>query len=123
MKSVRRWLMAINRVSVVLAAAGCVLVVGAYAATYQEQEQEFQRRRIERLEKERDADKQQAQTRAEAQQVKERCITARNNLEGLQKDRPVYTLDEKGERRFLDDKTRAAEVVRAKKEISTYCKS
>ena len=75
------------------------------------------------MEKEREEQKQQARARAEAQQMKDRCIATRNKLEGLQKDVPAYRLDEKGERRYIDDKARAAEIVRAKKEISAYCKS
>ena len=89
----------------------------------QDQERDFQQRRIERLEKEREEEKQQARARAEAQQIKERCIAARNNLEGLQKDVPAYRLDEKGGRQYIDDKKRAAEIARAKKDISAYCKS
>jgi hypothetical protein len=92
-------------------------------ARLQEQEREFQQRRVDRLEKEREAEKEQARVRAEAQQMKKACIAARNNLEALNKDVPVYRLDEKGERRFVENKNRAAEIAQAKKEIGTYCKS
>jgi hypothetical protein len=89
----------------------------------QEQERDFQQRRIDRLEKEREEEKQQARARAEAQSTKEACINARNRLETYNKDVAVYRLDEKGARQYIDDKTRAAEIVKAKKEIATYCKS
>jgi hypothetical protein len=89
----------------------------------QEREREFQQRRMKRLEKEQAEEKQRARARAEAEQAKEICIAARNNLEGPQKDVPAYRLDEKGGRQYIDDKKRVAEIARAKKEISTYCKS
>lgn len=96
---------------------------GPPATRLQEQEREFQQRRVDRMDKEREEEKEQARLRAEAERTKRACITARNNLEAFNKDLPVYHLDEKGERKFVDDKTRAAEIVKAKKEIATYCKS
>ena len=84
------------------------------------QEQEFQQRRIERLEREHKEEEQQARARAAA---KAKCINARNRLEVLQQDRPVYRLDEKGERIYIDDKVRAATIARMRKDIAESCPS
>ena len=89
------------------------------AAGWQEQQREFQQRRIERLEKEQKEQEQEAKVRAEA---KERCRSARYDLDIMSRSAPVYRLDEKGERKYYDDKTRAEIVARAKKDIAAYCK-
>ncbi len=58
-----------------------------------------------------------------AQKRKERCLSAQQNLHALLTDRPVYHVNERGERVFIDDAKRAAEIARAKREIQSYCES
>ena len=52
---------------------------------------------------------------------KKRCIFAQQQLYTLLKKRPVYSINEKGERVYLDDENRAVEIERMKKEIELYC--
>jgi hypothetical protein len=86
--------------------------------TWQEKASEAQRRREA-------AEKQEEEERALAQEIaqerKKRCLAAQQNLHALQTDRPVYHINEYGERVFIDDAKRAAEIARAKREIQSYC--
>jgi hypothetical protein len=50
-----------------------------------------------------------------------RCILARQNLHLLEMQRPVYYIDERGERVYLDDQVRAAEMEWMRAEIAEYC--
>ena len=90
-------------------------------------------RKLQRLREElrqRDAEREEATKRQEETEAaanrealarKQRCILARQNLHTLQMQRAVYSINGKGERVFLDDKTRAAEIERMKKEVESYC--
>lgn len=92
------------------------------AKSWQEEEREFQKRRVEREEAEKKQKEQEAKAQQEAIARKQRCILARQNLHTLQMQKPVYSINEKGEREYLDDKMRAAEIEKLKKEIELYCK-
>jgi len=91
--------------------------------SWQEKEVEFQKRQAEREEARKQEQAAEAAARRDARIREERCAAAKKNLETLQIRRPVYRLDEKGERVYLDDPGRAAEIARMKKEIETYCKT
>ena len=52
---------------------------------------------------------------------KKRCTLAQQNLHTLSLKRAVYSINEKGERVYMDDVTRAEEIVRLKKVVQTYC--
>ncbi len=78
--------------------------------------EEFRREDEERKKKKKDAKKRQKI------EYKKRCIHAQQNLHTLMVKRPVYSINEKGERVYLDDKSRIIEIDRLKKEIETYCK-
>ena len=86
---------------------------GLLAAQRANQEQRAAAQEQERLERELE----------EAQRVArvERCVIAQQNLHSLQLPRPVYHIDAKGERVFLDDAQRAAEMERVRSEVDTYC--
>lgn len=89
--------------------------------TWQEKEQEFQKRRVEREDAQKREEEQKAAAKREALARKQRCILARQNLHTLQIQRPVYQINEKGEREYVDDTKREAEIERMKKEIEIYC--
>lgn len=91
------------------------------AKSWQEQELEFQKRHAERQEATRKQEEQEAATRREALARKQRCLIARQNLHTLQMQRAVYSINEKGERVFLDDAARSAEIARMKKEVESFC--
>lgn len=75
-----------------------------------------------RREEEEKKKKEKAAKRRQKIEYKRRCILAQQNLSTLMLKRPVYSINEKGERVYLDDTTRKAEIDRLKKEIATYCK-
>ena len=91
------------------------------AKSWQEQELEFRKRHAERQEAAKRQEEKEAAAKREALARKQRCILARQNLHTLQMQRAVYSINEKGERVFLDDKTRAAEIQRMKKEVESFC--
>jgi len=87
-------------------------------SSWQEKELEFRRRRLEtdtREEQRLTAEKHRAAGRREA------CLVARDRLEVLQGGRPVYRLDEKGERVYLDDADRGAAIEASKRGILEFC--
>jgi Domain of unknown function (DUF4124) len=88
-----------------------------------EQELGFRKRHAERTEAAQREEQQQAAARFDAALRKERCLLARQNLQVLQVQRAVYFINEKGEREFLDDERRAAEIERVKAQIATDCVS
>ncbi|MDD5330404.1 MAG: DUF4124 domain-containing protein [Sulfuricella sp.] len=91
------------------------------AKSWQEQELEFLKRHTERQEAAKRQEEKGEAAKREALVRKQRCILARQNLHTLQMERAVYSINEKGERVFLDDEARAAESQRMKKEIESFC--
>jgi hypothetical protein len=84
-----------------------------------EQEAEFRKRQIEKEE----ADKKNQKKEAEAAQRHRNCEAARSYLKGLETGQRVAHVDPNtGERSYLDDKQRAAETERAKKQVDSWCK-
>jgi len=83
-----------------------------------QQQQESRERRMKKAEEvraAREAKKQEEAVRAE------RCRVARHNLTTLLQHRPVYHLNERGERVYVDDSRRMAEIQRARDEIEDFC--
>jgi len=71
--------------------------------TWQQQEAEFQQRRVEQEER---RIKKQALDQAGAQDRMRACLDARHDLHALEQQRPVYTINAKGEREYIEDKKR-----------------
>lgn len=81
---------------------------------WQKENIEFQKRRIER----------EQQTEREQTEVKEkqrRCILARDDLRQMESVERLYDLNDKGERVYLDDAARKAEIERARQSIARNC--
>lgn len=88
------------------------------ASTWGERELDFRRRSIEREQAE------EKKRGKEAERValrKEACLDAQHMLEALSIERPIYRMNEKGEREYMADGTRAAAVRRMKENVETYC--
>jgi hypothetical protein len=75
---------------------------------------EFQKRRIAREEK---AEKELK----EAQEKRERCNFARDDLRRMEAADRLYDLNEKGERVYVDDATRNATIERARRYVERSC--
>ena len=82
-----------------------------------EQEQSSAVRLEERLERQH----KEAAAIEQAAARKRICIMAQQNLHSLLMERPVYYIDEKGERVFLDDASHKAEIERMRELITQYC--
>ena len=83
-------------------------------------EEQRERAEIRRQAEEAERLKREAEERIAAYR-RSRCQLAQQNLHTLRLGRPVYRIDEKGERVFLDDAERAAEIERMKEDIREYC--
>ena len=96
---------------------------GSLPATksWQEKDIEFRKRRVERQEAEKIQEENEAAAKREAAIRKQNCIRVWQNLQTLQTQRVVYSLDEKGEPVYFDDARRSAEIEKAKQEIQSYC--
>ena len=79
--------------------------------------------RKSRLRKEHAEADEKARAEQDAQGRKNRCITARNRLDVLQGGGGIYHLNERGERVFMSDEERGAEVVKWRAAVKTYCDS
>jgi hypothetical protein len=81
---------------------------------WQDKDIEFQKRRIQREQQ----DERDAQV-AKAQQ--KRCMMARDDLRQMESSERLYDLNEKGERVYLDDAAKKAEIERARQFIARNC--
>jgi hypothetical protein len=82
-----------------------------------EQEAEF-RKRQQDAQKSREKDEQAAQA---AQAKAENCSNAQTHLGALEGGQRIVRTDSKGERVFLEDDQRAAEIARARKSVAEWC--
>ena len=71
--------------------------------SWQQQEAEFQQRRVEQEEKRL---KKEALDKAGAGDRMRTCLQARQDLHTLEQQRPVYWVNDKGERVYVEDKNR-----------------
>jgi hypothetical protein len=84
-----------------------------------ERDADFKKRMIEKQESE----QKDAKKEAELQQKREACDTARAYLKGLEEGNRVARTDPKtGERVYLEDSERAAEVSRMRARVAESCK-
>lgn len=88
------------------------------ATDWKQREQEQRRRKIEQDQKD---DYQKGKSQNAAAERRNRCLQARRELHILEKQIPVYSVNEKGERVYLEDKDRPAEIAGWKREISASC--
>lgn len=94
---------------------------GASANTppnYAEQEVAFRKRRAEAAEAE---DKTRKQKASDEQRERD-CTQARQQLTGLESGQPVVRFNDAGERIFIDDDERAAEMARSRQYLERSCK-
>jgi hypothetical protein len=80
-------------------------------------------KRTEAIRKERS--ERQRQRKAAAQQReardKSRCRLLHHDLHVLLQQRPVYSIDEKGEKTYMDESTRKTTIAQLRKMIAAYC--
>lgn len=83
-----------------------------------DQELEFRKRRAADSEAQAKAQR----VKAESEESKRNCETARNNLAAIESGQRLVRYKENGEREFLDDAQRAAEQERARKAVADWCR-
>jgi hypothetical protein len=91
------------------------------ASTWSDKERDFRRRSIERDQAEEASKRKQAGEQQQAAMRKQRCAAAQRALRVLNDQVPVYRINEKGEREFIEDADRPRAIERAKQGIETYC--
>jgi hypothetical protein len=91
------------------------------AKSWQEQEVEFRARQVERAEAQHRQEQATNRDRYNAARKREACSNAHRSLQNLQQQRPVYSLDERGERQYLDDAQRAEAMRKSKAFIDQEC--
>ena len=89
----------------------------AVGKSWQEKETEFRQRQIDRD----TAARKQEQDEATGKRLQRDCLIARKRLDDMQNANAVSRLDDRGERVYLDDKARAAEIQRRRQEIEANC--
>jgi hypothetical protein len=87
-------------------------------ATWKERARTLEQQRHERENAEENARKTAQRDRTERQQ---RCRKAHIALDQLNSAGPLYNYDDKGERHYLSDEERPAQIARAKKVIAETC--
>ena len=88
--------------------------------SWKDKEIDFRRRR---LEKERSDAASEAQAKKAAAVRHQNCLRARDALDTLAHGHPVYRVNEKGERVYMEEAERDAETKRWRTEVDTWCGS
>jgi type IV secretory pathway VirB10-like protein len=85
--------------------------------TYAEREMEFRKRQQERAE----TDRKQAEEQARSEQKSQECERMRGYLRALDEGQRIARTDSQGNREFLDDAQRAAEIQRVRDALNRSC--
>jgi uncharacterized protein DUF4124 len=85
---------------------------------WKQRELDMRKQRIERDQKD---EHRKATEHNRSAERKNRCTYAQRQLHIVSMPRPVYSVNEKGERVYLEDKDRAAEAAGWRKEVQAYC--
>lgn len=85
---------------------------------WKQRELDLRKQRIEREQKD---ERRKAVEHNRSADRKNRCAYAQRQLHVVSAQRPVYSVNEKGERVYLEDKDRAAEAAGWRQEVATYC--
>jgi uncharacterized protein DUF4124 len=79
--------------------------------------------RGEKVQKDQQEKKDAAQAASEKALKKGRCVEAQRQLIVLSAQRPVYTVNAKGEKVYMEDEKRAAEIDKWQERAKTYCEA
>jgi hypothetical protein len=77
--------------------------------------------RKQKLDREMKDDREKASAQRKADNEAARCYNARRNLDVLSREAPVFTLDDRGQRVYLEDKDRPARIAKWQKDVETHC--
>jgi hypothetical protein len=82
---------------------------------WQEQLQDSNERRFQDEKKQKDAQQ-------KTQEAEQKCLRARNALDSLKRERPLYRVDQQGERVFMEDEERRRLVDGWQQQADAHCK-
>jgi len=85
---------------------------------WKQREMEMRKQRIEREQKD---DRRKAVEHNRSAERRNRCARAQRRLHIVSSQVPVYSVNEKGERVYLEDKDRAAEAADWRRKVETFC--
>ena len=86
---------------------------------WKQKEMDARKRNLERQQ----ADEASRRKDAHEEQVqKGRCRSAQRELQVLQMEAPLFHINEKGEKVYMEDRERPAAIARARKDVETYCR-
>lgn len=88
------------------------------AESWKDRELEFRKRR---LEKEQSDEATRTRTSRDADTKRRRCLAAQRELHVLQQGVPIYSINAKGEREYLEDRDRPAEIEAWKRVAEANC--
>ncbi len=89
---------------------------------WQKIEAEYQKHKAERQAAEKVRALEEENAELLAVETRKKCTQVQNNLFVLQQKTPVFTLNEKGNRVYLEDTARSAEIASAKQFIEANCR-
>lgn len=89
--------------------------------TWQKKEVEFRARRAAEAERQHKEEAMRGVAQRKAGEQRENCIAARQDLAALQKQQRIFSLDERGERKYVDDKDRPRMIEDLKKIVARDC--
>jgi hypothetical protein len=83
--------------------------------SWQEQLQDANERRFRQEQQEQEA-------RQRAGEAEQKCLQARNALDTLRRERPIYRVDRQGERVYMEDEERQRLTAGWQRQAEAYCK-
>ena len=86
---------------------------------WKQKELESKQRGLQQKQSDEAAARQQAQDENER---RNRCLSAQRNLRVYEAQIPVYRVNERGEKVYMEDSERAGAMERARQQVATYCK-
>ncbi len=100
---------------------GAAAKPAAKQKTWQEKEVEFRERRANAEVKGNKEAEERAAAQLAAAEKRESCIAARTDLQAMTEQRPVFSLNERGERVYVEDKERPRLIENIKRVIARDC--
>ena len=91
----------------------------APATDWKQKELDSKQRSLEQKQRDEAAHRREANDEAAR---RDRCLRAQRDIRVFETQAPVYRVNERGEKVYMEDNTRAAALERARQEASTYCK-
>lgn len=83
--------------------------------SWQEQLQDSNERRFQE-------EKQQKAAQQKAQEAEQKCQRARNALDSLKRERPLYRVDKQGERSYMEDEERRRLIAGWQQQADAHCR-